>query len=377
MTVGASARRWSGPDRGRAALEVGFASSVLLWLLIDAARADAFASDFRAAFWRAGRHVLSGESPYPAVIDFGRLPFVYPAPAAILFAPFGLLPEGLAAVLFMVLLVAALLLTLHLCGVSDPRCYALALLWAPVFSAVQTANLTLLLALGVAAVWRFRERPLTSAVIAGVLVSLKIFLWPIMIWLAVRQGVRKAGASACVAALTAVGSWAIIGFAGFADYPHLVRQVSREEGPGSYSVTALLMRIGLGQISAMTLALALGLGMAAVACRLARREGDGRWSFALTIAAVIVCTPVVWLHYYALFVVALALVSPQLKPEWLLPLLLWPCPVMMAAGPSLWPLAPFLVFAGALGVALHRERAPARSTVDTAGQTPAAAMVRS
>src|SRR5206468_4876378 len=93
-------------------------------------------------------------SPFSHVVDFYRLPFVYPAPAALLFAPFGALPRPVAEVLFTLLLAGALLLTLRLCRVRDPRCYVLAFLWAPVFSALQTANLTLLLALGLAALWR-------------------------------------------------------------------------------------------------------------------------------------------------------------------------------------------------------------------------------
>jgi hypothetical protein len=95
-----------------------------------------------------------------------------------------------------------------------------------------------------------------------------------------------------------------------------------------------------------------------VAAVLARRDRDGRRSFALTIAAIVLCSPVVWLHYYALLVVAVALLTPELGPAWFAPLLLWPCPVMLFA-PTFWPLAPLVVFGCSLLVGLHPGAMPA------------------
>jgi hypothetical protein len=334
-------------------VEAGFCATILLWLLVRVVRDGAFATDFRYAFWPAGRHVLDGTSPFPHVIDFYRLPFVYPAPAALLFAPFGALPRPLADAVFTALLAGALVLTLRLCRVRDPRCYVLAFLWAPVFSALQTANLTLLLALGLAALWRLERRTLAAAAIAACLIALKVFLWPVLVWLAVRRGLRTAILSvALTASVTVIGWWAI-GFAGFREYPHLMRLISREEAPRSYSLVGLGMRLGLGQSVATVVALGVGLAVLGLAAVVARREEDGRRSFALTVAAVLLCSPVIWLHYFALLVVAIALLSPRLGPAWFAPLLLWPCPVMLFA-PTLWPLAPLLVFGSALALAWPR-----------------------
>src|SRR5437588_4733487 len=351
-------RRWTDEsERGRSAVEFAFCSAILLWLLVDVLRRDAFATDFRYAFWPAGRHVLQGVSPFSPVVDFFRLPFVYPAPAALLFAPFGILPRPLAEALFTVILAAALVLALRLCRVRDRRCYVVALLWAPVFSALQTANLTLLLVLGLAAIWRWRSRPLVMAVVAALLVSLKVFLWSILVWRAVRRGARAAAGSVLMAGVVTVGSWAVIGFAGFAEYPHLVRLLNREEAPRSYSLAALGMRAGLGQSLATALGLGIGLAVLALAAVLARRD-DGRRSFALTIVAMVLCSPVVWLHYYALMVIPIALLRPRLGPSWLLPLILWPCPVMLFA-PTLWPLAPLSVFCLTIALAMRRQPAAA------------------
>lgn len=350
--VGERVRRWTKqPEHARSLVECGFCSVILLWILVKVIRENGFAIDFRYAFWPAGRHVLDGTSPFPQVIDFDRLPFVYPAPAALLFAPFAELPRPVAEALFTLLLAGALVLALRLCRVRDPRCYLLALLWAPVISALQTANLSLLLALGLAAVWRLERRPLAAAAIAACLVSLKVFLWPVVIWLAVRRGLRTLAMSIVVTAAVTLASWWTIGFAGFREYPHLVRLLSHVEAPRSYSLAALGMRLDLAEGLATALALAVGIAVVLVAAVLARRDDDGRRSFALTVVAILLCSPVIWLHYFALLVVAIAVLRPQLGAPWLLPLLLWPCPVMIFA-PTFWPLAPLLVFGFAIAIAL-------------------------
>jgi Glycosyltransferase family 87 len=347
--------RWSDPpERGRRVLELGFSSAILLWVFVaDVVRRDAFATDFHYAFWPAARHVLEGTSPYASVIDFGRLPFVYPAPAAVLLSPFGLLPRSVADILFTLLLAAAAILALRICRVRDWRCYGVALLWAPVFSAVQAANITLLLALGLAVLWKVRDRALAAAAVAALLVAVKIFLWPIIVWLAVRRGVRSAALSVLLTAVITISSWSVIGFAGFGGYPHLVRLVERLEAPKSYSLVALGLKLGLGHTAATIAALTAGAIVLAIAALVARREQDGRHSFALAIAATILCSPVVWLHYYALLLVPFALLRPRFGPLWLLPLLLWPCPVMLSTA-TWWPLAPLLVFGSAIAISAGR-----------------------
>lgn len=346
---------WSDPpDRGRKVLELGLCSAVILWLFGDVIRRDAFATDFHYAFWPAARHVLEGTSPYPSVVDFDRLPFVYPAPAAVMLAPFGLLPQPLADGLFTLLLGTAAALALRLCRVRDWRCYGVALLWAPVFSAIQAANVTLLLALGLAFLWRVRDRTIAAGAVAAILVAVKIFLWPIVVWLAVRRGLRSAAWSVLLTAAITITGWSVIGFAGFADYPHLVRLVERIEAPRSYSLAALAMLVGLGHVAAMIVTFVVGGGVLIASVVLGKREVDGRRSFALAVAATILLSPVVWLHYFALLLVPMAILRPRFGPIWLLPLLLWPCPVM-TSGPTWWTVAPLLAFGSALYAA---SRAP-------------------
>ena len=46
-------------------------------------------------------------------------------------------------------------------------------------------------------------------------------------------------------------------------------------------------------------------------------------SFVLFVAAALMLSPIVWLDYYAVLAVPLAIVRPRLSPIWLLPLLTW------------------------------------------------------
>src|SRR5207302_11097178 len=116
--------------------------------------------DFRYAFWPAGQRVLHGLSPY---VDPGSptiahaIAFVYPALAALLFAPLALIPHGPADGAFAALNLGAALLTVRILGVRDWRLYGLLALCPAVFSGWTLANVTLLLCLGIAVMWRYRD----------------------------------------------------------------------------------------------------------------------------------------------------------------------------------------------------------------------------
>ena len=52
------------------------------------------------------------------------------------------------------------------------------------------------------------------------------------------------------------------------------------------------------------------------------RRGDERTAFILAVAASLVLTPIVWLHYFALLLVVVALAQPRLGFLWFVPLLM-------------------------------------------------------
>jgi hypothetical protein len=58
----------------------------------------------------------------------------------------------------------------------------------------------------------------------------------------------------------------------------------------------------------------------------------------------LLATPIVWRHYFVLFLVPLAISRPRLSAAWAIPLVLFVCPV---TGPVLWQL---LLTLGSIGL---------------------------
>jgi len=312
-----------------------------------------FAANFELTFWPAGRDVLHGTSPFPPVTREALAPgkaFVYPAPAALLMVPFALLPLHVAATLFTVLLAGCGVLALYLVGVRDWRCYSVIFLWFPVLSELQKANLTLLLALGAALVWRFRDRAVVVALAAGAFVSLKLLLWPLVVWL---FAARRYAAALCSVAATAAftfGAWAVLGFAGIGDYIPTVRLLSKIEKDASYTPYAIGLLLGLGATVAQALGLLVAAAVLGGAVLLARK-GDERRAFVLALAACILFSPIVWLHYFALFVVAVGLLKPHFGWIWLVPILAIGAP--RPGGPSWWAVMNLAFWAILLVIAMR------------------------
>jgi hypothetical protein len=179
------------------------------------------------------------------------------------------------------------------------------------------------LALLVALAWRYRDRAVvTSAVIGGAIV-LKLFVWPLVVWLAATRRWWAAVGASLVAVGLALASWAAIGFGGLADYPELLRRLSDLEAENSYSAFASLVAVGLPDALARVVVLAVGVALLAIAWREGRTMGDGdRRSLTLALAAGLVLTPILWLHYLVLLVVPIALARPRLSLLWFAPLAL-------------------------------------------------------
>src|SRR6185312_2925232 len=145
----------------------------------------------------------------------------YPAPAALAIAPFGLLPEAVAAALFLALSIAAVAGSLWLLGVRDVRCHAVALLSLTTVQGLVLGAVSPLLVLPLAVAWRWRDRLRIVAVTAAAVVAMKLFLAPMAIWLAVTGRVRAAIAGGILAAVVVLGTWPLIGLETLRSYPTL------------------------------------------------------------------------------------------------------------------------------------------------------------
>lgn len=279
---------------------------------------------FREAFLGAADDVLHGESPYPEEGDAGLArgtAYVYPPVVAQVLIPFTFVPEAVAVVAFALLLVAAVFATLALLDVRDWRCYGLALLWPPVLSAVHVENVTILMGLAAALVWRFRDRP-AGGLALGASIAVKPLLWPLGAWLLATRSLRVLGWAAVSAVLLLVVSWAAIGFAGLLEYESLLRGLSDAMDEWGYSVYALALDLGAGNTFAKALWLAVALLLLVASFAVAHR-GDERRAFMLGVAAVIACSPIVWLHYFALLLLVVAVAQPTLGVAWLAPFLMF------------------------------------------------------
>ena len=299
----------------------------LVALFASTIRDDAVAFDFRP-FYAAAGAVLGGETPYPSPDDpltASSGAYVYPPLSAIGAIPLRLLPLEAAGLLVMVVLAAAALAIPFVLGVRDWRCYGLVFLWPPVLSAIQTGNLTLVLGLAAALAWRFRDRPLSSSAFVGVTLAAKFILWPLVVWLAATRRFVAAGLACVVGIGLLLLSWAAIGFAGLGDYVDLMRRLEASVGSDAYTTYIVALDFGAPSIVAHAIWLALGLGLLAAVVAVGR-GGDERSAFILAIAAALALTPIVWLHYFALLVVVVALAQPRLGPVWFVPLVMFVAP---------------------------------------------------
>jgi len=286
-------------------------------------------------FLRAGEAVSHGDNPYvepDAVISEGQsAPYAYPPVLAFLVAPLTLLPETVRGsstpgILFTLILVACTVGALFALDVRDWRCYPVALLYPVTLENVEYGAIGPILALLVALGWRYRDRG-SGAAAVGAAVVLKVFLWPLVVWLAATRRWKSAAGAAGTAVALALVSWAAIGFRGFAEYPSLLRRLSDVEAESSYSMLALLRAIDVPELAARALVIAACIALLVLAWRAGRApasgggEGDRR-SLTLALAAGCVLTPILWLHYLVVLVVPIALARPRLSALWFAPLAL-------------------------------------------------------
>jgi hypothetical protein len=296
-----------------------------IWMVVRNAQLHQFAFDVHFAFVPAARDVLHGTSPYSGVTSHAvreGIAYLYPPLAAYLFTPFTLLPTVVAGVIATLLVAACVPAALLVLGIRDWRCHAIAFLWLPTLAGLQSANVTLPMVLGLALVWRYRERRAAVAVATGFLVALKVFFWPLLVWLVATRRYRTAALGAAASAALVFVPWAGIGFAGLHEYPHLLSTIARHEGADSYSVAALVHFVVPSWTAAVAVETVLGVGLL-LGMLAAGRRGRDRDAFALAILAILALSPLLEIHYLAFLLVVVALYRDRLSGAWIAPLFIW------------------------------------------------------
>jgi hypothetical protein len=287
---------------------------VLSVALASYAGDDRLALDFHHEVYRQADAVANGrdayESPNADLSD--RSNAVWPMAAVLPVVPFTTIPPEVADWLATGAMLAALVGTLLLLNVRDWRVYGVVLLWPAVIEGIQTANASLPLTLLVAVMWRYRDRAGIAGVALGYAVAVKLFLWPVVVWLAL---VGRRSAAAVAAAVAAASLLLVLPFIGLVDSARLLRNIGETFEHQSYTPFALLTDIGVPDTAARALTVALGLGVLALAWR--------RGSLGLALAAALVLSPIVWRHFFTLLLVPLALSRPKFDAVWLIPIGMW------------------------------------------------------
>jgi hypothetical protein len=253
-------------------------------------------------------HLYPDQSYAPGLHGFPQYGYPYPPLMAMLLIPLAWLPVTAAHVAGFVLCMAAVLAALWVVGCRDPRCFAVAAASPPVIACAQMGNASAFVCLLVALAWRY------GAVAAGGAIALKLYAWPLALWLAFTRGVRHFALACAAAAVFVLAPWALIGFDGVTRYVAITEQAADSTRGDTFALS--MSRLPHAVVVAAVLTAAALAG-----CWLKRADLAG--SFALAVLATMTAAPILWGFYFTAVFVVLALRRPTLSVAWGAPLVLY------------------------------------------------------
>ncbi len=262
-------------------------------------------------FLRAGAAVGHGHDPYPppgSAEVYSGFAYVYPYLMAFGFVPLAWLGR-LGASVFIALSTGALFGGTRLAGARDGRTYALVAMASCTITGLQMGTLNAVLFLGLAALWRYRERPVAAGLLAAAVIYAKLFLAPIWLWLVLTRRMR-AGAVAAAGIVVLFGVAEATSPVGTHAYLSMLTVLARKEAPLGLSLTGLLVNTGVGFGVATWAARTVATGLLAACWLRFRRTADERVLYAGALAAALVASPIVWSHYLLLLIVPLLVSAP-------------------------------------------------------------------
>lgn len=286
----------------------------LLTMLVVGVVYGPFAGDFHHELYPEAKLLLEGTNPFPDP-DWNPIAqpnLIWPPLAAYLVAPLTALPVGAADVVMVLLGLGCFAVALWILGVRDWRVYGAFSLWPEVVGEMRVAHLTPVLAVAIALAWRHRDRRFIPGVLVGLAIGMKFFIWPLVIWLAATRRVREAVVAAAVSAASVL---LVIPFVGLHDYVQALLNLGRAFDQDSYTVFGLLEQAGATNSVARVATLLTGIVLLVATWHYR--------SFTLALATALVLSPIVWLDYFALAALPLALARPRLSWVWLLPVATW------------------------------------------------------
>lgn len=336
--------------------------ALTLGLVIAAAGSHWVAEDFSLAYYPAAFRLLHGGDPYAvthAQLISGAA-FVYPALSAVLIAPLALVSSGLADHLYVLLCIALVPGTLWVTGVRDWRVYGATMLWFPVIIGWQGENISVPLMFLVGLAWRYRERPLVAGLIVAAATSMKPFVWPLALWLIATRRFKAAGAALAWGIALNLLAWWLVGFSQISTYLRLAGQDTTALWRGGYGLLAVAHHLGLGRGVGEALLVFGALALCAAILHQGLVRGRQRHAFVLAVALMLVASPLVWIHYFVLLLVPLAITRPRFGVVWAAPIAMWLLP--SATSVDDWQLVlAWGVVAGCFWAALRPRQAGWRS----------------
>jgi alpha-1,2-mannosyltransferase len=340
---------------GLAILALAFLVSVLLQVQVtspETADANGWGYDFEAYFWAAQR-VARGDPAYwryTLEAPFNPGPwgiYMYAPPLAVALMPFTIISQASATALWYVLRVILLAVG---CGVMPVRpsvrllIFAVAAFSQPVLSDLVLGNVSVLVMVLLAFVWRGLDRPMGSLATA-LAMSIRPTLGLLLIWWALRRRWAAIAWTAVAGIVLILLTLPVVGVRGYEDYVTVLRNVSQVTGVSNnldLASTVLRLSVNPGPLVA-TAALYTGYAIAIVAM-LASLRFDRELSFMVTIGATLLLAPLLWDHYLATLLLPAAFLAQRGRTWGLaLPLLAWLPQPLIPLVAILATLAPFLV----------------------------------
>lgn len=266
--------------------------------------------------------------------------FLYPAPVAALFAPFGLLSFHGAFALFQVLCHACLWATLALwCRRRPPEkraeAFVLLFLFFPVYYALQIGQAEPVILLALAGGLVLEEEGVShfAGACFALAIALKLFLLLLLPFFVLRRAWRAAAwTAAWLCALAALGGlvvpWEVqaeywrrvgapLGIEAFTDNQSLAGFVARTFGDTRYA-SGLVDAPSLGRAFKALLGAGLLAGWAWLVARAREKAAFGR-AAGFTVVTAILLAPIGDTHHFALLLPGfLALLEGESRPAWAL-----------------------------------------------------------
>jgi hypothetical protein len=295
-------------------LLLGVLPVVVAVAMFATAHSTELSADFHNELYPEAKLLLHWKNPFPgpdAALEHGHN-LIWPPVAAFLVAPFTALSPGAADWAVALVGLACFMASLRIVGVRDWRVYGAFALWPSVIGEIRVSHLTPVLCVLLAVAWRCRDARYAPGLAVGLAGAIKFFLWPIGVWLAAtgrRRETLLAAAVACASLLL------VLPFTSLHDYLHTLVELGRDFDQDSYSPFGFLVQVGAPELLARAVTWAIGLALLVACWR--------RSSLGLAVAAALVLSPIVWLDYYAVAAIPLAVVRPRFSWAWLPPIATW------------------------------------------------------